>query len=69
MASFQQIMNGLVILNRYHEVGDHGNVLAFHDEISASGFHPALMTKADVNELDKQGWQWDTESDTWRHYI
>ncbi len=39
-----------------------------HDVFYATGIEPSKMHKADVEELEKLGWSWDEEMESWSHF-
>lgn len=60
MGKASQIIAGLQILLKY---GDE-SVCAEHDEIFA-GVDTNEMSLDDVDAMEKAGWHWDSNSDSW----
>lgn len=68
MADQRSVMRGLEILDLYKPDGVTWNCDAQHDVLYAEGRPPSEMNDESVEELNKLGWQWDQEFDSWRRF-
>jgi hypothetical protein len=64
-SAVNELMEGLKILEKYDPDFD----AAFeHDIMYASGFSPVKMQDLDVQYLNRYGWMWDEELESWYHF-
>lgn len=59
----------IVAVNVIQEYVPDGNVSAEHDEIWLPGPSPEEMKESDVKILEDLGFSWESEFDTWHHYL
>ena len=67
MAEATDVWVGISIVCRYDPKA---RTAAEHDRIYVGGWdsHPDKMMSGDRSDMDKMGWHWDTEFDTWRKF-
>ena len=65
MATCQQLIEGLTILEKY---GGDDDCAAEHDIIYAGSTPADKMSKEDAKRLDELGWHWDDEFDCWARF-
>lgn len=66
MATIRQVLAGLEILAKY---GDTDDVSCDHDELLAGGPSPEGMSLSDAYNLDKDGWLYDEQFESWKRHI
>lgn len=67
MADYKKIVGGLEIIAKYD--GDRTYVAAEHDVIFAGPRHPEKVTIEDRKALEKLGWHFDDEVDSWARFV
>lgn len=65
MSDMKDLRDGLDILLKYKQPGVDGNCDAQHDELFASGPPPDSIKPSDLKMLNKLGWRWDAEVESW----
>lgn len=66
--TFEQLRIGVETFTAY--VKDHGkhDVCAMHDELWVCRVSPHEMEPRHVAKLGEQGWHWDNNAESWRHF-
>lgn len=65
MADQRMVLRGLEILQSYKPDGETWNCDAQHDELFAQGPEPSALGGDDAKELEKLGFRWDNQVESW----
>jgi hypothetical protein len=70
MATYQEIVSGMVIFTKYEQDGVLAHVGgADHDIIYGLALLPKYMAPEDVEKLNEFGWSYSEQYDCWYHYV
>lgn len=65
----REVMLGMSILAKYLPIGEYAHFAAEHDEIWCDGPAPNVLSNEEIVELDRLGFHWDSDNDSWHRFV